>query len=115
MPPASALVTGASGFIGAHLVDRLLSLNSHVTALVRAGSVLPKQWRDRVTVVECDDFSEAGLRRLLHAPVDAVFHLAAYGVRPTHRDVDEMMRINVALPAALVRLCSEWCGRMIMA
>jgi nucleoside-diphosphate-sugar epimerase len=115
MSAASALVTGASGFIGAHLVARLLSEGSRVTVLARSSSVLPEEWRDRVRVIACDDFSESNLRHLLNTPVEAIFHLAAYGVRPTHRDIGEMLRINVEFPAALVRLCIEWRARMVMA
>jgi len=115
MSTANALVTGASGFIGAHLVARLLSEGSHVTVLARPSSRLPAEWRDRVRVVVCDDFSESSLRGLLDTPIEAVFHLAAYGVKPNHRDIDEMLRLNVELPAALVRLCSEWRARMVMA
>ncbi|APO51729.1 nucleoside-diphosphate-sugar epimerase [Bradyrhizobium diazoefficiens] len=115
MPTVNVLVTGASGFIGAHLVARLLSEGSRVTVLTRSSSALPPEWHDRISVIACDDFTETGLRRLLHAPFDTVFHLAAYGVRPNHRDIDEMIRINVELPATLVRLCTEWRARMIMA
>ncbi|MEY9590269.1 nucleoside-diphosphate-sugar epimerase [Bradyrhizobium yuanmingense] len=115
MPGANVLVTGASGFIGVHLVTRLLSEGRRVTALTRSSSSLPPEWSDRLSVVACDDFSESGLRRLLRAPVDAVFHLAAYGVRPNHRSIDEMIAINVEFPAALARLCAEWGARMIMA
>jgi nucleoside-diphosphate-sugar epimerase len=115
MSAASVLVTGASGFIGAHLVARLLSEGSRVTVLARSSSALPAEWRDRVRVIASDDFSESNLRHLVDTPVEAVFHLAAYGVRPNHRDVDEILRINVELPAALVRLCIEWHARMVMA
>jgi nucleoside-diphosphate-sugar epimerase len=115
MPAANILVTGASGFIGVHVVARLLSEGSRVTVLVRPSSSLPAAWHGRVNVVTCDDFSERGLRRQLHSPADTVFHLAAYGVRPNHRDIDEMIAINVGLPAALVRLCAEWRARMVMA
>ena len=115
MSSANVLVTGASGFIGTHLVARLLSEERRVTALVRSSSVWPAAWQGRVDVVACDDFSESNLRRLLHGPVEAVFHLAAYGVKPDHRDIDEMLRINVELPAALVRLCADWRARMVMA
>jgi nucleoside-diphosphate-sugar epimerase len=115
MPAANVLVTGASGFIGAHLVTRLLSEGSHVTVLARPSSALPKEWRTRLKVIVCDDFSEKSLQRLLQAPVDTVFHLAAYGVRPDHRNIDEMIAINVELPATLVRLCAEWRARMVMA
>ena len=115
MPPASALVTGASGFIGVHLVARLLSEGSRVTVLVRSSTALPAEWRDRVRVIACDDFSESNLRRLLNVPFETVFHLAAYGVKLNYRDIDEMLRINVTLPALLVRLCAEWRARMVMA
>jgi nucleoside-diphosphate-sugar epimerase len=112
---ANVLVTGASGFIGVHLVNRLLSEGSRVTVLARSSSALPQEWNDRLSVVACGDFSERGLRQLLPAPFDTVFHLAAYGVRPNHRDIDEMIAINVGLPVALVRLCAEWRARMVMA
>ena len=115
MSAASVLVTGASGFVGVHLVACLLSEGSRVTVLVRPSSALPAEWRDRVRVIACDDFSENSLRRLLDTPVETVFHLAAYGVRPNDRDIDEMLRINVTLPAVLVRLCGEWRARMVMA
>ena len=117
MPAANVLVTGASGFIGAHLVTRLLSEGSRVTALVRSSSSLPAEWRDRIRVVACDDFDERNLLRLLdrYGPFETVFHLAAYGVKPNDRNIDEMLRINVGLSATLVRLCIEWRARMVMA
>jgi nucleoside-diphosphate-sugar epimerase len=115
MPSDNVLVTGASGFIGTHLVAHLLSEGRQVTALVRSSAAWPELWRDRVHVVACDDFSESNLRRLLSAQLDAVFHLAAYGVKPSDRDVDEILRINVELPTALVRLCADWHARMVMA
>ena len=120
MAPASALVTGASGFVGSNLVARLLADGCRVTALVRSSSVLPGEWRDRVTIILCDDFSESNLRQVCRdpferAPFETVFHLAAYGVLPGNRDSEAMLRINVALPAALARLCSEWGARLIMA
>jgi nucleoside-diphosphate-sugar epimerase len=115
MASASALVTGASGFIGAHLVARLLSEGCRVTVLARSSSVLPAEWCDRVRVIRSEDLSESHLRQVLDTPVETVFHLAAYGVRPDCRDIGEMLRINVELPATLVRLCGDWRARMIMA
>jgi nucleoside-diphosphate-sugar epimerase len=110
-----ALVTGATGFIGRHVVDHLLELGTQVAVLVRPSGGLSQAWRDRVVSVECADWSETGLRRALasHA-FDAVFHLAAYGVPPTDRDVDQILRINVALAPVLVRLCRERGARMVM-
>ncbi len=115
MPTANVLVTGASGFVGIHLVERLLAEGSRVTVLARSSSVLPARWRERVNVVACDDLIEQKLRRLVQAPIDTVFHLAAYGVRSNQRNIGEMIAANVELPAVLVRLCAEWQARMIMA
>jgi nucleoside-diphosphate-sugar epimerase len=115
MPAASVLVTGASGFIGAHLVKRLLSEGSDVTVLARSSSALSAECRDRTRVICCDDFRDDSLRRLVDRPIETIFHLAAYGVKPTDRSIDEVIRINIDLPAALVRLCAQWRARMVMA
>jgi len=115
MPAASALVTGATGFIGVRLVARLLSEGRHVTALVRSSSVLPAEWQGRVRTIICDDLGKADLRGLVDTPVDVLFHLAAYGVKPEHRDIGEMFRANVELPAALAQLCADCRTRMVMA
>lgn len=111
----SALVTGASGFIGGHLVGRLLAIGATVTLLVRPGTMLSEGWQDKVRAVSCDDWSEFGLRQALPSPdCETVFHLAAYGVRPSNRDIDTMLRINVELPATLARLCRQWNARLVI-
>ena len=60
-----ALITGATGFIGRHLVGALIDANTPVVALTRPGSRVPDQWRGRVTCIECADWNEAGLRAAL--------------------------------------------------
>jgi nucleoside-diphosphate-sugar epimerase len=114
MSADNVLVTGASGFVGVHLVARMLSEGCNVTVLARSSSVLPAEWRDRVRIVVCDDFGEKNLRRLLDRPFETIFHLAAYGVKPNQRDIDEILRINIEMPAVLVRLCAKWRSRMVM-
>jgi nucleoside-diphosphate-sugar epimerase len=116
MSAQRALVTGASGFIGRHLVDGLIDAKTQVLALVRPGSRLPDQWHGEVTCIACADWGEAGLRAALASrPFDIAFHLATYGVRPTDRDPGLMLRINVDLPALLVHLCKERGARLVMA
>jgi nucleoside-diphosphate-sugar epimerase len=116
MSAQRALVTGATGFIGRHLVDALIDANMQVVALIRSGRRLPNQWRGRVACIECADWGEAGLRAALGSqPFEVAFHLATYGVRPTDRDLGLMLRINVDLPALFVRLCKERGARMVMA
>ena len=115
MPMRNVLVTGASGFIGGHLVDRLLADGAAVTVLVRPNSSMPERWQAKLRTVPCDDWSEQGLQRALAAVgYETVFHLAAYGVHPINRDVGAMIRINVELPATLVRLCQQWNARLVI-
>jgi nucleoside-diphosphate-sugar epimerase len=116
MSVGCALVTGATGFIGRHLVDALIVAKIRVVALVRPESRLPDGWRGRVTCVACADWGEAGLRAALASQAfDVAFHLAAYGVRPTDRDPGLMLRVNVDLAALLVHLCKERGARLVIA
>jgi nucleoside-diphosphate-sugar epimerase len=108
MSAQRALVTGATGFIGAHLVETLVDAGVEVVALVRPTSRVPDRWHGAVTCVTCAAWSEAGLRAALASQAfEHVFHLAAYGVHPSDRDPGAMARVNVDLPAAIVHLCHE--------
>jgi nucleoside-diphosphate-sugar epimerase len=80
----TALVTGASGFVGSHLVEQLIERGVRVRALLRAGSSarwLPDSPLLTVERAALDD--AASLRKLL-AGVDYVFHLAAVTSAPAH-------------------------------
>jgi nucleoside-diphosphate-sugar epimerase len=111
-----ALVTGATGFIGQHLIAGLIGAKTQVVALVRPEGRASKDRHGGVTCIECADWSEAGLRAALASQsFDIVFHLASYGVRPTDRDPDAMLRINVDLAALLVHLCRERGAGLVMA
>lgn len=79
------LVTGATGFVGSHLVERLLSLNSRVVALVRDFN--PQSWLfrsgnlSRVIVVSgrLEDYWSFE-RALNEYEIDTVFHLGAMAI-----------------------------------
>jgi NAD dependent epimerase/dehydratase len=78
------LVTGASGFIGSHLVERLVSLGSRVRALVRYNSrndwglleLLPDEIRDQIDVVVGDITDPYGTAKFVQDN-NIIFHLAA--------------------------------------
>ncbi|SDK44480.1 Nucleoside-diphosphate-sugar epimerase [Pseudomonas delhiensis] len=86
----SAFVTGAGGFIGRHLVRRLLAEQVAVVALMMPGEPVPAEWGDRVRVVVGDVRRLLALREQI-GPVDAVFHLAAvvsdWGSTQSHVEV----------------------------
>ena len=68
------LVTGGTGFIGTHLLEKLVSQGKAVRALVRRASV-PRVLPAGVETVYGDLASGAGLTDALHG-VDTVIHLA---------------------------------------
>jgi NAD dependent epimerase/dehydratase len=78
------LVTGADGFIGSHLVERLAAAGARVTALAHYNALGTTGWleeldaavADRVTVARGDIRDPAFMTRLV-AKQETVFHLAA--------------------------------------
>jgi nucleoside-diphosphate-sugar epimerase len=71
-----ALVTGATGFIGSHLVDRLLERDDEVRALVRPSSDLSYLEERGVELLSGDITDPASLPAAA-AGADVVYHLAA--------------------------------------
>lgn len=76
-----ALVTGADGFIGSHLVDLLLSKGIKVRALSQYNSFNNWGWLEgnhhpNLEIV-CGDVRDAAFCRHIVKDVDTVFHLAA--------------------------------------
>ena len=85
-----ALVTGASGFIGSHVVAALAAGGAQVRAFDR---LAPADLPAGAEFVQGDLLDRQALRRAL-ADCDAVFHLAAlYSYSP--RDAAAMERVNV--------------------
>jgi len=98
-----ALVTGASGFIGSHLVDRLLDEGVRVRALVRdpvkAGSLAARGVeiaRGDVTQPDCLDAAVDGM--------DTVFHLAAI-VGPAAVSLEAFEAVNAGGTRNLLHAC----------
>ncbi len=78
------LVTGADGFIGSHLVERLLDLGHEVRAFVFYNSfnnwgwidTFPKEKRNQIEIFSGDVRDPNGVRAAMKG-IDWVFHLAA--------------------------------------
>lgn len=97
-----AVVTGGGGFIGSHLVERLLELGCRVTALVRynsrkdAGLLEPLGSAEgRLDIVRGDVRDLDTIREVVEG-ADVVFHLAALvGIPYSYVHVGEVVHVNV--------------------
>jgi nucleoside-diphosphate-sugar epimerase len=70
-----ALVTGANGFVGSHLVDHLLNKNFNVKCLVRKTSNLKWLEGKDVEIFNCGLFDRDGIKTAMEN-VNYVFHVA---------------------------------------
>jgi UDP-glucuronate 4-epimerase len=114
-----ALITGAAGFIGSHLVDDLLSHNWDITAVdnfdpfyapaAKWLNVMPHLLGSHYRLVEADIRDLSLLRERLTGDYDVIVHLAAKaGVRPSIEDPIGYQEINVRGTHNLLELAREW-------
>lgn len=89
----SVLVTGATGFLGRHLLPLLVARGDRVRALVRQGTDASPVEELGAEVVRGDLLDEAGLRRAA-AGASLVFHLAGL-ISWERRSIDRLVAVNV--------------------
>jgi UDP-glucuronate 4-epimerase len=100
-----ALVTGGAGFIGSHLVDRLVAEGHSVAVLddfndayspaIKWSNIEPV--RELITLHQVDIRDAAGIERVMRGgDFEIIFHLAARaGVRPSIREPRLYIQTNV--------------------
>lgn len=105
-----ALVTGGAGFIGSHIVDRLISMGSEVTVIDNEYSDNEQfYWREDTKNYKYDicDYENT---RPLYDGIDYVFHCAAEArIGPAIENPVNAMNIN-ALGTCTVLQCSREAG-----
>jgi nucleoside-diphosphate-sugar epimerase len=100
----SVLVTGASGFIGQHLVRRLIERGDRVSCLVRAASRIDELRSSGARLIVGDATDRAGMERALaESQVDVVFHLA--GLLKAVRTAD-FARVNAGGVESVAAACA---------
>ena len=114
----NVLVTGGAGFIGSHVVERLLDRGDRVTVVddfndfydpsAKRRNIAPLM--PRVRVVEADICDTAGLRDTFQRErFDSVVHLAARaGVRPSLAHPQLYIQVNIVGTQNLLELAREF-------
>jgi dihydroflavonol-4-reductase len=74
-PQEIAVVTGANGFVGSHLVDNLLAKGWKVRCIVRKSSDLKWLLNKNIELFDCGLFDKDGLRKAFSG-ANYVFHVA---------------------------------------
>jgi UDP-glucuronate 4-epimerase len=118
LPAGTALVTGGAGFIGSHLVDRLLAEGWSVVVVdnfdpyydpaVKRANIEAHLANDHYRLVEIDIRDLDALREGIREDVDVVVHLAAKaGVRPSIEDPSSYQSVNVGGTQAVLEWARE--------
>lgn len=95
------LVTGATGFIGRYVTERLLDAGHDVRVLVRNASRLEPHLRNRLEVVRGDMRAEESVARAA-AGASRIIHLAALA-RAWSRDDSDFEAVNVVALRSLLQ------------
>lgn len=106
------LVSGGSGFIGSHLVRRLVVQGAEVTLLLQYDNVVKNErllrcW-DRIRIIEADLRNRGALEAVGRLAPDVVFHLAAYNhVGQSFSQVEECFDVNAKGTANFLDACGS--------
>jgi len=110
------LITGAEGFIGSHLTEKLVELGAEVTALAQYNSfnnwgwidTFDKKVRDSIKVVTGDIREYDGMKRIIKGQ-EVVMHLAALIAIPySYLSPMAYVRTNVEGTTNVLEACREY-------
>ncbi len=110
------LVTGAEGFIGSHLTERLVELGADVTAMAQYNSfnnwgwidTFDKSVKESIKVVTGDIREYDGMKRIIKGQ-EVVFHLAALIAIPySYLSPMAYVRTNVEGTTNVLEACREY-------
>src|SRR5512140_877095 len=108
----SMLVTGASGFIGQHLVRRLIERGDRVSCLVRAASRIDELRSSGAQLITGDTTDLAGIERALaESQAGVVFHMA--GLVKALR-TEDFFRVNAGGVEYVAAACANRAERPVL-
>lgn len=110
----NVLVTGAAGFLGYRLVERLVALGHKVTAVARSPLPMSLDANANLRWIE-RDLADDGIDEDELHDIDAVFHLAAVKELGAGQDETIFISTNEAITLKLARVSSRLAKKFIFA
>ena len=101
------LITGATGFLGSHLLPTLIDKGYDIIILKRSFSDI---WRikDIISQVESYDIDKINIKRVFDKnEIGGIIHLATDYGRKNNNDIIQMSKANIEMPAKLLDLGCE--------
>jgi dTDP-glucose 4,6-dehydratase len=110
----NVLVTGAGGFIGSHLVEKLVELGANVSAMVHYNAIGKWGWLDsspvcnKINIISGDICDRDSIRNAMKG-ADVVFHLAALIAIPySYNSPASYVRTNIEGTLNLLQSAREY-------
>jgi nucleoside-diphosphate-sugar epimerase len=101
------LVTGGTGFLGKHLIDKLLQDNNFVRVLdFRPMNDIPENWKNQVEYIQGDIRNVESIKLAVNG-MDSVFHLAAIPSIAKERN-DTYQDINVKGTRNVLKIAKDF-------
>ncbi|MFC4346788.1 NAD-dependent epimerase/dehydratase family protein [Kordiimonas lipolytica] len=102
----AAFITGATGFLGRHIVDVLREQGWTIYALVRNEDRARKLIGDGITFVQGDLLHVTACKNQLPAGINCIFHVAA-DTSTWKKDASQQAAINIGGTESMLQLCQE--------
>lgn len=98
------VITGATGFLGSHLLLALIEEGYNIIVLKRSFS---NTWRiqNAISQIKNYDIDKVDIKKIFNEnEIEGIMHLATDYGRKSNKDIIQMFKANIALPAKLLEL-----------
>jgi len=111
-----AVITGANGFVGRHIVNELIKRSVEVIAIDINTNYLPTEWIGKVEYLQMDIFNEYEYEKLVNYKADIFFHFAWVATSGNMRGDIDLQLNNVKYSCKLMEYAKKMnCKRYIFA